>query len=166
MLVVQNFFTEGRLLPQLNHTFITLIPKKVGACTSNHFRPISLCNFIYKIISKLLVSRLRPFLHRIIDPAQAAFVPNHWITENVVLAQEVVHSFKKSKKRKESVGFKIDFHKAYDSLEWDFIYKVLAMVGFDRNFIGLIHQCIITVRYSLLLNGSKSSSFTPSRGIR
>ncbi len=117
MLAVHNFFTEGWLLPQLNHSFITLIPKKVGACNFNHFRPISLCNFVYKIISKLLVSRLRPLLHRIIDPAQAAFVPNRWITENMVLAQEVVHSFKKSKKRKGSVGFKIDFHKAYDSLE-------------------------------------------------
>ena len=56
--VVQSFFREGWLLKQMNHTFITLIPKKQGACNFNHSRPISLCNFYYKIISKILVLRL------------------------------------------------------------------------------------------------------------
>lgn len=66
----------------------------------------------------------------------------------MVLAQEVVHSFKKSKKKKKKrgpVGFKLDFRKPYDSLEWVFIYKVLAAVGFDQKFIGLIQQCINSV---------------------
>ena len=89
--IVQSFFREGWLLRQMNHTFITLIPKRQGACNFNHFRPISLCNFYYKIISKILVMRLRQILPKLIDPAQAAFVPERWIAENVVLAQEVVH---------------------------------------------------------------------------
>ena len=164
--VVQSFFREGWLLSQMNHTFITLIPKKQGANNFNQFRPISLCNFYYKIISKILVNRLRPLLPKIIDPSQAAFVPGRWIGENVALAQEIVHSFKQSKKRKGSVGFKLDFHKAYDSLEWTFILRVLKVVGFDQKVINLIYQCISTVSFTLLLNGSKSSSFSPSRGIR
>uniref|UniRef100_A0A2N9FSP0 CCHC-type domain-containing protein n=1 Tax=Fagus sylvatica TaxID=28930 RepID=A0A2N9FSP0_FAGSY len=136
---------EGWLLSQMNHTFITLIPKKQGANNFNQFRPISLCNFYYKIISKILVNRLRPLLPKIIDPSQAAFVPGRWIGENVVLAQEIVHSFKQSKKRKGSVGFKLDFHKAYDSLEWTFILRVLKVVGFDQKVINLIYQCISTI---------------------
>ena len=71
---VQSFFREGWLLRQMNHTFITLIPKKQGACNFNHFHPISLYNFYYKIISKILVLRLRPLLAKLIDPSQAAFV--------------------------------------------------------------------------------------------
>ncbi len=118
---VQSFFREGWLLKQMNHTFITLIPKKQGACNFNHFHPISLCNFYYKIISKILVLRLRPLLAKLIDPSQAAFVPDRWIAENVVLAQEVIDSFHKMKRKKGWVGFKLDFKKAYDSIEWNFI---------------------------------------------
>ena len=66
---VQSFFHDGWMLKEKNHTFITLIPKVQGACNFNQFRPISLCNVYYKIISKLLVNRLRPLLSKIIDPA-------------------------------------------------------------------------------------------------
>jgi hypothetical protein len=107
------FFAEGWMLPQVNHTFITLIPKKVGACNFNQFRLISLCNFYYKVIPKIIVNRIRPILSKVIDPTQAAFVPHRWITKNVVLAQEVVHNFKKKKRNYGLVGLKIDFHKAY-----------------------------------------------------
>lgn len=165
-LAIQNFFKEGWLLPQVNHTFITLIPKKLSACNFNQFRPISLCNFYYKVIAKILVNRLRPLLSRIIDPSQSAFVPNRWIIENVLVAHEVVHSFKKSKRKKSFVGLKLDFHKSYDCLEWEFIHRVLKAVGFDDNVAKLINQCLSTVRFTLLLNGTKSSSITPSKGIR
>ena len=100
VVVIQKIFKEGRLLRSCNHTYITLIPKRQGVCNFNQFRPISLCNFYYKIISKIIVNRMRPLLSKIIDPSQAAFVPHGWITENVVLAQEVVHSFKQIKKKK------------------------------------------------------------------
>ena len=163
---VQCFFKERWLPRSMNHTFITLIPKKQGACNFNHFRLISLCNFYYKIISKLLVNRLRPLLAKLIDPAQAVFVPSRWIAENIVLAQEIVHSFKNTKKKKGFMGFKLDFHKAYDSLEWDFIYLVLKAVGFDHRVISLIQQCISTVNFTLRMNGTKSSCFSPSRGLR
>ena len=99
----------------MNHTFIILIPKRQCACNFNHFRPISLCNFYYKIISKILVMSLRQILPKLIDPTQAVFVPEGWIAENVVLAQDVVHSFNQSKRKKGNV--QLDFKKAYDSLE-------------------------------------------------
>ena len=149
IIAIQSFFREGWLLKQLNHTFITLIPKRHRACNFNQFRHISLCNFYYKVISKILVNRLRPLLAKIIDPAQSAFVPNRWIAKNVALAQEVVHSFRKTKKKNGYVGFKLDFHKAYDRLEWNFIITVLRTLGFDQAVINLIHQCISTVSFTL-----------------
>lgn len=88
------------MLKEFNQTFITLIPKTQGVCNFNQFHPISLCNVCYKIISKIFVNRLQPLLSKLIDPAQVAFVPNRWITENVVATQEIVHSFKSTKKKK------------------------------------------------------------------
>ena len=69
ILATQSFFISGRILSKLNETFIALIPKKNGSCNFNQFRPISLCNVCYKVISKIIVNRLRPLLSRMIDPA-------------------------------------------------------------------------------------------------
>ena len=166
ILATQSFFRSGRILSDLNETFIALIPKKNGSCNFNQFRLISLCNVCYKVISKIIVSRLRPLLSRMIDPTQVAFVPNKWITENVVIAQEVVHSFKKTKKKKGFLGIKIDFQKAYNRMEWNFFSLTLKAFGFSNKFTNLIHQCLSTMQYSVLLNGGKCPFFTPSRGLR
>ena len=140
--------------------------EKPGACNFNQFRPIGLCNVCYKVISKILVKRMRPLLNKIMGPAQVAFVPNRSITENVVLAQEIVHSFKLTRKRKGYLGVKLDFQKAYDRMEWSFLMKVLKALGFNEKFSNFIYQCISTVQYSLLLNGGVCQGFNPSRGLR
>jgi len=72
----QSLFRDGWLLKEFNQTFISLIPKKKGACNFSQFRPISLCNVCYKVISKIIVNRLRPLLSKMVNPAQVAFVPN------------------------------------------------------------------------------------------
>ena len=79
---------------EVNSSLIVLIPKISNPTPVQHFRPISLCNVVYKIISKLLVAKLRPHLDKIISPAQSAFIPNRWIAENQVIVQEILHSFK------------------------------------------------------------------------
>jgi hypothetical protein len=67
------------------------------------------------------------------------------------------------KRKKGCLGIKLDFHKAYDRMEWKFIEQVLKALGFDQKFTSLVLQCITTVNYTLLPNGSKGLSFTPSR---
>ena len=69
------------------------------------------------MISKIIVNRLRPLLDKMVDSAQVAFVPNKWINENIVLAHEIVHSFKHTRKKKGFLGIKLDFQKAYDRME-------------------------------------------------
>ena len=140
--------------------------EKPGACNFNQFRPIGLCNVCYKVISKILVNRMRPLLNKIVGLAQVAFVPNRSITENVVLAQEIGHSFKLTRKRKGYLGVKLDFQKAYDRMEWSFLMKVLKALGFNEKFSNFIYQCISTVQYSLLLNRGVCQGFNPSRGLR
>lgn len=70
----------------MNKTFLVLIPKLKNASNFNHFRPISLCNFYYKVVSKILANKLRKFLNRIISPNHRAFVKERWIVENTIMA--------------------------------------------------------------------------------
>jgi len=163
---VQSFFRDEWLLKDMNKTFIILIPKVQDASNFGHFRPISLCNFCYKVISIILVARLQPLLDKLIDLAQVAFVPNRNIAENVLLAQEVVHSFSTTKKKKGFMGLNLDFQKAYDKLEWPFLVQVLKNFGFHQKFINLIYQCISTLSFTFLLNGGKGRSINPLRGLR
>ncbi|KAK4381000.1 polyprotein [Sesamum angolense] len=86
---IRDFFKTGRLLKQLNATLLTLIPKVRNPQSVAEFRPISCCNVIYKVITKILVSRIREILDHLISPSQNAFVPGRLISDNVLLAQEL-----------------------------------------------------------------------------
>jgi hypothetical protein len=104
-------------LNELNHTFIALIPKRLGPFSVNHFRAISLCNIIYKIISKILANRFKVLLHHFISPNQSAFVPSRTIQDNYILAHELIHSIKSKKGRGGLMAVKIDMKKAFDRME-------------------------------------------------
>ena len=99
---------------EVNNSFIVLILKSQSPTSFNHYRPISLCDVVYKIITKLLVSRLRNILHKLISPTQVAFIPGRWIAENQVIVHEMLHSFKTRKVKFGLMAIKIDLQKAYD----------------------------------------------------
>ena len=86
---VTYFFCIGSMPREVNSSLIVRIPKISNPTSVQNFRPISLCNVVYKIISKLLVAKLRPHLDKIISPAQSAFIPNRWIVQNQVIVQEI-----------------------------------------------------------------------------
>ncbi|PKI59585.1 hypothetical protein CRG98_019994 [Punica granatum] len=106
----------------------------------------------------------KSLLGKIISPNQTAFIEGRWINENGLLAQEILHTVRKTKARRGWVGMKIDFLKAFDKLEWSFINKILEKLGFHLTFISWIYQCISTTTFSILLNGSPYDHFSPSRG--
>jgi hypothetical protein len=114
---VQSFFRGGFLLKEFNHTNIALIPKIDNPHLVHHFRPISLINFNYKIISKILSNRLKPILHKIISPTQSAFLKGMSIHDNTILAHEVFHSMKQKKGNGGLMTLKLDMEKAFDSME-------------------------------------------------
>lgn len=109
----------------MNTTFITLIPKCKNPESLANYRPISLCNSVYKVISKVLVAKIRPFLSNIISPIQTAFVPGRRGVDNVVIAQYLIYTMDKMKGREGYMAIKVDLEKAYDRLEWSSIHKVL-----------------------------------------
>ena len=91
-------FLQSRRMPiEVNSYFIVLIPKSRNPSSFNHYRPIGLCNIVYKVISKLLVFRLMKILHKLISPTQVAFILRRWIAENHIVVQEMLYSFKKRK---------------------------------------------------------------------
>ena len=90
---VQAFFHSGSLFKPLNHTFITLIPKIPFPDDVSHFRPISLCNVIYKVIAKILVNRLKPLMDSLITLYQNAFIKGRNITDNILIAHEILDAF-------------------------------------------------------------------------
>ncbi|XP_073054082.1 uncharacterized protein [Primulina eburnea] len=107
-------FFQGSPMPQVfTATTITLIPKVEGARAWSDFRPINLCNVTNKIISKLLYSRLRDVVERLVTPNQSGFVPGRMISDNILLAQELTHSLTLPT-RGGNVILKLDMAKAYD----------------------------------------------------
>ncbi|KAL0393841.1 UNVERIFIED_CONTAM: hypothetical protein Slati_4350300 [Sesamum latifolium] len=112
----------------------------------SHFRPISLCNVIYKIASKALANRIKPFLNSIISPSHSAFVPGRLITDNVLVAYELNHFLKlKTWGKKDHVSLKLDVSKAYDRVEWKFLERVLTRLGFNSRFVLTIMTCVTSV---------------------
>ena len=163
---VQSFFHHGKLPPSLNHTLITLIPKKEAPESPDHFRPISLINTIYKAISKILVTRLRPILQREISPLQNAFTRDRSIHDNLLIAKEALNTFRKSKNKTGWCALKLDMEKAYDRIEWDFLWQTLKAFGFPPTWVSWIQECVSNVSYSIKVNGQPSPWFRPSRGLR
>jgi hypothetical protein len=91
--LVRTFFQTGIMPSHINDTHIALIPKKLVPLVPADYRPISLCNVIYKIIAKCIANRLKPHFPDYIHPSQQAFIEGRRISNNIIIAQEITHSF-------------------------------------------------------------------------
>jgi hypothetical protein len=121
---------SGTIPEGWNDTTVVLIPKTDDPELISQFRPISLCNVIYKIISKVLTMILKGILPDIISPMQSAFVPGRLITDNVLVSYESIHAI--TNKRNGVVGssaVKLDMHKTYDRVEWIFLENMMRKLG-------------------------------------
>lgn len=165
ILHVLNILNNGAPIASINHTNIVLIPKK-NICESAD-RPISLCNVLYKLVSKVISNRLKSVFPLVISEAQSAFVLGRLITDNVLVAYELFHYLRKKKKGVTGhMAMKLDMSKAYDRVEWRFVEGMMLKLGFASSMVGLIMKCISSVSYSILYNGFPSKKFVPSRGLR
>ncbi|KAK5771002.1 hypothetical protein PVK06_047171 [Gossypium arboreum] len=132
-----------------------------------NFRLIILCNVLYKIIAKVVANRFQNIIGVCIDKAQSTFFPGRFITDNVLVAYEILHTLKEKRTGKKGhMAFKLDMSKAYDRVEWEFLKVMMERMGFANSWVSFILKCIFMVFYSILLNGTKKDCFRPMRGLK
>ena len=148
-----NFFESGKMLNELNSTLTVLIPRIQNPTSDSQYRPISLCNVVYKTMAKLLVTRLRQILPKLISLCQSAFIPGRWIAENKVILHETLHIFKKRKVKDGMMAVKLDQQKIYDRVNWKFLKTLLDKFGFNNTFSKWILECVSSISSTLLING-------------
>jgi hypothetical protein len=153
------------LLKEVNATILILVPKKVNPSTMGDFRPITCCSVVYKCITKILSNRMLHFLSDLVSLNQSAFIPSRSISENVMLAQEIVRDYHKNKGDPRCT-LKIDLMKAYDSVNWEFMMHSLHCYGFPEKFLRWIEECITSHRFSICLNGTLVGYFEGRKGLR
>ncbi|KAJ9544285.1 hypothetical protein OSB04_023992 [Centaurea solstitialis] len=160
LVAVHNFFYSGRLLTELNHTLLCLIPKKPNASMVGDYRPISCCSVLYKCISKVICERIKPVLDRLVGKSQSAFIPGRRILDNILMAHELKHS------GPPRCAFKIDIRKAYDMVDWKYITTILGQFGFHPVLVGWIKEMLHTTSFSVAINGGTVGFFKGARGLR
>lgn len=160
-----HFFTNCFLPASTNSTILALVPKFPGASKITDFRPISLLNTLYKVISRLLVVRLKPILVDLIVPNQTAFVKDRLLVENTTLAAELVNGYHRNKGVKK-ITIKVDISKAFDTLSWDFLLNCLQAIELPQPLLTWLWTCICTPSYMVGYNGCVSGYFKGKRGLR
>ena len=111
--------------PSWGITNLVLIPKIAHPELITQFRPISLCNTLYKLVSRIIVQWLKPYMAEVINPCQAGFVPGWRTSDNIIIVQEVIRTLISRRGQTGYVALKLDLEKAYDWLEWHYIQDTL-----------------------------------------
>ncbi|XP_075076119.1 uncharacterized protein LOC107763904 [Nicotiana tabacum] len=159
---VQDFFENADMCKAINCTTITLIPKIQNPTNIRDFRPISCCTVLYKLISKVITTRMQGVMDRLVDNCQAVFVPRRLITDNILMSHELVKGY-----RRKSISprcmLKIDMQTTYDSVEWSYIEQVLRSLNFPEIFrdvqsVQILHQHFqkFSVASGVVANPNKS----------
>ena len=162
--MVEEARVKGRIEGTINSTFIALIPKQKGLLNFNDYEPISLCNTMYKIISKVIAERLKGVLSKFIIAEQSGFLKNRSIHDAVAATQEIIHTIQG--KKREAVVMKIDLNKAYDRVDWTFMRLILFKIGMDAEAVKWIMSCISNTTMAIIINGMTTNFVHPSRGLR
>ena len=162
--VVEESKRSGVIHAPINATFIALIPKVKKVESFDDFRPISLCNCLYKIISKVVSRRLKEVLSNNISMEQFGLLQGRQIHEAIGVAQEALHSLKA--KNISGAILKLDLSKAYDRVSWLYVKMLLIHLGFDIGFVRWVMGCITLATFTVLINGVASPFLKAERGLR
>ena len=162
---ISAFFTTAFLPAVVNSTILSLVPKHPGASEITDYRPIACCTTIYKSISKILVAKLKPLLADLVLPNQTAFIQGRLLIENTILATGLVDGYHKQKGLP-CITLKVDIAKAFDTVNWDFLFICLASLGLPSLYLDCLRACVCTPSFSVGYNGTIQGFFKGKRGLR
>ncbi|MCI4381688.1 hypothetical protein PGIGA_G00254930, partial [Pangasianodon gigas] len=163
--VYQEMFRKRRAPPTLNETLISLIPKKGRDLTEpSNFRPISLLNVDLKILTKILANRLQKVLPNIIHPNQVGFMNNRASSDHIRLLFHLIWTCQS--RNTPITAISLDAEKAFDKVEWQFLFETLSHFGFGQNFISWVQILYKEPKAAVITNGVVSPFFNLSRGTR
>ncbi|GJT47912.1 zinc finger, CCHC-type containing protein [Tanacetum coccineum] len=158
------FWEKMEITRGCNASFVTIIPKVSDPIGLGDFRPISLIGCYYKIIAKILAERVKKVVGKVVGKVQNAFIKGRFILDGILVANETIE-FLKSKREKGFI-FKVDFEKAYDSINWEFLLNIMKRMGFGIKWCKWVENCLKSSSMSVLVNGSPTEEFKLERGIR
>lgn len=159
---ILSFFSNGVMPRGWNATAVTLVPKIPSPNSIKDYRPIACCNTLYKCVTKVLANRIQTVLPSIIGSAQSAFIKGRSIMDNILLMQELVRGYHRDQ-GPARCAIKLDVMKAYDSVDWDFLFEVMHFMEFPTTFIDWIRACVSSPYFSILING-ELKGFFPAKG--
>lgn len=161
---IHEFHRTGKFVKGFNPSFIVLIPKVDNPLTLRGYRPISLISSMYKILAKILATRLAAVLPTVISDTQSGFLSSRSISDGVLITNEVIDEAKKE--GKSILLFKADFEKAFDTVNWGFLDHMMHKLGLNETWRSWIRQCLSSGTTSVLVNGSPTKEFKLGRGLR
>ena len=155
---------KDKIVGATNSSFLSLIPKENNPLTLNHFRPISLCNTSYKILSKILVNRMKNYMGRLILEPQGGFIAGCQILDNIILVQEAIHS--SMERKQQGMAIKLDTANAFNRVNHFFLFETMAKFSFSRRFVRWFKSCISCPWIAPLVNGRPTNFFQATKGLR
>ena len=162
--MVKNVFSKYKMGENTKSSHLALIPKDINPHSFDRFRPISLSNVSYKIVTNILANRLKKLLPNLISANQGGFVPHKQITDNVILIQEAIH--RSINRQERGMIIKLDMENAFDRVDHHFLTEALRKFRISNNFINIISGCISNPWTAPLINGRPSRYFRSTRGMR
>lgn len=162
--MMRHFASSGNISRNVATSFITLVPKVKDPSSLGEYRPINLIGVVSKVISKVLANRLKTVMDSVINETQSAFVAGRYILDSPLVISEISSWARRS--GKELFMFKIDFEKAYDNINWDFLLSVMRQMNFPDLWCSWIKGILVSACSSVLVNGSPTFEFTCGKGLR
>lgn len=145
---IEDARVSGVIPESLNVTFLTLIPKVDRPLSFSEYRPIALCNLLYKLISKIIASCMKEVLGRFILAEQFGFLPGKQIMDAAGIVQETIHSIRK--KKLSSLVLKLDLEKAFDKVDRYLLHPILVQIRLPQNIVQLIMSCVNSATFLFL----------------
>jgi hypothetical protein len=164
MAIFHDFHQHNITLSRINYGVITLIPKGDDATVIQKFRPICLLQVLFKIVTKALTVRSEEFMPKVINSCQNAFMKGRFITDGVSFLQEILRETKF--KKQHGVELKIDFEKAYDKVNWEFLFDCCRQKGFSERWLIWIKNAVTQGTLSVKVNDKVGPYFASYKGIR